>query len=230
MRRKLMFFLGGLALVGALAAAAVWALAPTTTNAAELDQAIAEVSAQGQPGPQAQRAGGQPARQALAGALINQTSQITGLSRQDVVAELTSGKTLAEVAAANGSSADAVVRAVSDKAKARLDRQVQRGRISQARADELLRRLEAKAGDLMDDATLGKKIADRQEQAQRLSVMPRLVRAAADATGLPTGDIAGRLRDGESLSQIVSSAGGDIGAVIDQATADFRTAAEDAVK
>lgn len=230
MLRKLVFFLGGLALVGALAAAAVWAFAPTPTSAAELDQAITEMSAQTQRGTQGQRANGQPAEKALAAALINQTSQISGLSRQDVVAELTAGKTLAEVAAANGSSAGAVVAAVSDKAKERLDKQVQSGRISQARADELLKRLETKAGDLMNDASLGGKIADRQAQAQKLAVMPRLVRAAADVTGLPVGDITGRLRDGESMTAIVSSAGKDINTVIDQATADFRSAAEDAVK
>jgi hypothetical protein len=223
-----MLFLGGLALVGALAAAVAWAWAPQTTSAAELDQAIAEVSA-AQPGPQGQGKG-QAAEKALAASLIGQTSALTGMSRQDVLAELKAGKTLADIAAGHGSSADAVVQAVAAKAKERLDKQVKNGHISQARADELLARLKTKAADLMKDTTLGQQIAARQEKAADRKVMPELVRSAAEVTGLPAGDIAGRLRDGESLTQIVTSAGKDIGAVLDKATADFRAAAENAVK
>lgn len=228
MLRKIVIFISGLALVSALAAAMAWAFAPQTTNAAEIDQVINEVAAaQDKPNRPNDR---QVAEKTLVVALINQTSQLTGLSHQEVVDAIAAGKSLAEVATANGSSADAVIKAVSDKAKERLDQQVKNGHMSQARADELLKRLQTKASELMNDTSLGTQVAERQAQLLKLKVMPALIRSAAESTGLPVGDITGRLRDGESLTEIVTSAGGNINTVVDAATADFRSAAEEAVK
>lgn len=231
MTRKLMTFLAGLALVGVFAAAIAWAFPVQTTSAAEIDAVLTELETtplqRDRPnGPQR----GEGTEKALVLALINQTSQLSGLTRQQVLDELVAGQTLAQIASAHGTSADAVIAAVNANAKERLDKQVEKGRISQERADELLSRLQTKATELMNDATLGPKVAERQDQAAKMKVMPALIRHAAEATGLPVGDITGRLRDGESLTQIVTSAGGDINAVIDAATAEFRTAAESAVK
>ena len=172
---------------------------------------------------------GQWADKAVVLALVRATSEATELTNQEVVEAVKGGQSLAQVAAANGSSGDAVVQAVAAKAKERLDRQVQAGHLSQARADELLRRLTEKATTLVNDTTLGTRISEHQAQRQARATMPALVRATSDATGLPVGDILGRLRDGESLRQIIVSAGGDPDAILDAATASFRTAAEEAL-
>ncbi len=236
MSRKLLTFLGGLALVGIFAAAMAWAFPAQTTSAAEIDAVLTELDTtplqRDRPnrGDRDNPGQGEMNDKALVAALINETSQLSGLTRQEVVDELATGQTLAQIAQAHGTSADAVVAAMSAKAKERLDKQVENGRISQERADELLSRLQTKANELMNDTTLGEKVNNVKDRVANAKVMPALIRHAAETTGLPVGDITGRLRDGETLTQIVTSAGGDINAVIDAATAEFRTAAENAVK
>lgn len=229
MLRKLIFFIGGMVAAGALGLGLVWFQAPTTSAAAAVGTAVVEVAALGPGGGHGgDRRGG--AGQMLALGLFRETMDATGLDRATLQQELAAGKSLAQVAAANGSSGDAVVQAVLDQVKERLDTAVQRGRISQARADTLLQEATTKANELVNDTTLGAQIADRADQARQRSVMPALVKATSDATGLPVGDITGRLRDGESLTAIVTSAGGDINAVIDAAIKTFRDAAVEAVK
>jgi hypothetical protein len=165
----------------------------------------------------------------LAAALIRSTSDLTGLTGEQVLNELRAGKSLAQIAAANGSSGDAVVQAVVAKVKERLDRLVAAGRLTQAQADQRLATVTTQATEMVNDTTLGQKIDTRIGNRQERAVMAALVQAASDATGLSANDIVTRLRNGESLEQIVRSAGGDPAAVINAATAAFRAAAESAM-
>ncbi len=165
----------------------------------------------------------------LAAALIRSTSVLTGLTGEQVLNELRAGKSLAQIAAANGSSGDAVVQAVVAKVKERLDRLVTTGRLTQAQADQRLATVTTRATEMVNDTTLGQKIDTRIGNRQERAVMAALVQAASDATGLSASDIVTRLRNGESLEQIVRSAGGDPVAVINAATATFRAAAESAM-
>lgn len=225
MARKIIIALGSLGVLGALLFTLAWATAAPASAAAPTG---ATAAAAAQVGRGSQR--GQLAGAALATALIRSTADATGQTAQAVVEDLKAGQSLAQIATASGSSPEAIVKTVTDKAKARLDQAVARGRISQQRADELLQRLTTKANEVVNDTTLGTKIEDRQAQLRTKAVMPALVREASKSTGLPVGDIAGRLRDGESLTAIVESAGGDINAVIDAATAQFRATAVEAVR
>ncbi len=165
----------------------------------------------------------------LAAALIRSTSDLTGLTGEQVLNELRAGKSLAQIAAANGSSGDAVVQAVVAKVKERLDRLVAAGRLTQAQADQRLATVTTQATEMVNDTTLGQKIDTRIGNRQERAVMAALVQAASEATGLSASDIVTRLRNGESLEQIVRSAGGDPAAVINAATAAFRSAAESAM-
>ncbi len=165
----------------------------------------------------------------LAAALIRSTSDLTGLTGEQVLNELRAGKSLAQIAAANGSSGDAVVQAVVAQVKERLDRLVAAGRLTQAQADQRLATVTTQATEMVNDTTLGQKIDTRIGNRQERAVMAALVQAASDATGLSASDIVTRLRNGESLEQIVRSAGGDPAAVINAATAAFRSAAESAM-
>ncbi len=225
MKRTLRSTLAGLGITVVLASGLALT-APGAAQAARTPGAQAVVTHL-----EAQRGGERTGRRGapLVAALVRATAEATGLSTQDVVTALRSGQSLAQIAAANGSSAEAVVQAVTAKARERLDRQVAAGRLSQERADEQLARLTTQATDLVNDTTLGTKIDERIDTVRTRAVTPGLVRAASDITGLPVGDIAGRLRDGESLEQIVRSAGADPTAVIDAATAAFRAAAEQAM-
>lgn len=229
MLRKLVYFIGGMVAAGALGLGLVWSQAPSASAAEAVGTAVVEVAALGPGGGRGgDRRGGEG--QMLTVALFRETMEATGLDRAALQQELEAGKSLAQVAAASGSSGDAVVQAVLDKLKERLDTAVQRGRISQERADTLLQEATTKANAIVNDTALGAQIAERADQARQRSVMPALIKAASDATGLPVGEITGRLRDGESLTTIVTGAGGDINAVIDAATKAFRDAAVEAVK
>lgn len=223
MLRKLLASTAGLLGTGALIATlALGAPAPASAapsgppTSARLQQGLGEQQ-------------GKRGDRVIALALVRATSEATGLTNKEVLAAVQGGQSLAQVAAANGSSGDAVVGAVTAKAKERLDRQVRAGHLSQRRADELLRRLTERATALVNDADLGARIAERKERAQAAATLPALVRATSEATGLPAGDIVGRLRDGESLRQIIEAAGGDPAAVLDAANAGLRAAAEKAL-
>ena len=70
--------------------------------------------------------------------LVDITAKVTGLMVEDVVKELQSGKTFADVAQANGKTAADVVNAFVADRKAVLDKAVADGRLTQAAADTLL--------------------------------------------------------------------------------------------
>ena len=64
-----------------------------------------------------------------------------GLTRQELRAELRSGKSLAEIATDHGKTVDGLVDAITAPAKERLDRAVANGRLTRERADQILARL-----------------------------------------------------------------------------------------
>lgn len=68
-------------------------------------------------------------------------AQFLGMTPQALNAELRSGKSLAQVAQAQGKPVDQLKSFMRDQAKARLDAQVAAGRITQAQADAALQKL-----------------------------------------------------------------------------------------
>jgi len=73
-----------------------------------------------------------------------------GLTEAVLRAELEDGKTLAEIAKAEGKSVSGLVRALVKEAKARIDEAVADGRLTQAQADELEAGLEQRITDLVN--------------------------------------------------------------------------------
>jgi hypothetical protein len=65
-----------------------------------------------------------------------------GITRQELRTELRSGKSLAQIATAHGKTADGLVNAMLAPAKARLDKAVQNGRLTQQQENQMLARLE----------------------------------------------------------------------------------------
>ncbi len=145
--------------------------------------------------------------------LVGVTADQSNLPVGEVLDALNQGQSLALVAADHGSSGDAVVQEVADRAAALLDEAVANGRITRQQADRLLTRLTERASELVDDTSLGPKIEQqREQQARRL-----LVHATADETGLSFREIIQRVRQGESVAEIAESAGSSGAAVVDQA-------------
>lgn len=73
---------------------------------------------------------------------LGTAAEFLGLTREELRAELESGKTLAEVAVAQGKTVDGLVTAVLAPAKERLAKAVAAKRLTQQRADELVEKLE----------------------------------------------------------------------------------------
>jgi len=164
------------------------------------------------------------------GYLIRTLSSLTGLDPVTIRTELQNGRSLAQIAAANGSSGAALVQAVVDAAKTRLDREVSKGRLTQAEADQLLTTIRDRATTLVNDTTLGTQLADRAAKVSQRSALDWLIQAAANQTGLDQATIRSRLRNGETLRAIVTSAGGNPQRVIDAAVDAFRQAATTAMQ
>jgi hypothetical protein len=99
----------------------------------------------------AQRGGG-GGRGPGGGGLVEATATVTGLTVAQVRAELAAGKTLAQVAQANGKTSDEVIASARATYKTSLDQAVAAGRITQARADAALQRFDAEAPTRMRTA------------------------------------------------------------------------------
>jgi hypothetical protein len=95
------------------------------------------------------RSGFEPHHGLVRGVSLDAAATYLGLSQADLRTELESGKTLAEIASAQGKTAAGLKQALSDAAKSSLDGAVKAGKLTQAQADELLTRLEARLDDLI---------------------------------------------------------------------------------
>jgi len=73
-----------------------------------------------------------------------------GLARADLLRALRSGKTLAQVARAQGKSVDGLQQALLDAAEAELDRALASRRVTQAQHDAILRGLQQRIADVVN--------------------------------------------------------------------------------
>ena len=85
-----------------------------------------------------ERLEGQRSGQHRGARVLGQAAEFIGVSIQDLVTALQEGQTIADVAAANGSSGDAVIAAAVAEAEARLAEKVAAGELTQEEADARL--------------------------------------------------------------------------------------------
>lgn len=143
-------------------------------------------------------------------ALVRAAADLTGQQPKDIMAQLRQGQSLAQVAAAKGSSGDAVVQAATATVKARLDKAVAAGRITQAQADERLNQFTTKAATLVNDTTLGSHGA---AQGGRHGARA-LINTTARLTGLQRQEVVAALRNGQSIAEIAAAHGSSGDAVV----------------
>ena len=77
------------------------------------------------------------------GSLVDVTADVAGIGAQDVAAELRTGKTFAQVAAAHGKTAEDLVNAFLSERQDVLKQAVADGRLTQAVADTMLATMKA---------------------------------------------------------------------------------------
>ena len=83
-------------------------------------------------------------------AKLETAASYLGLSEAELHEQLRDGKTLAEIAKAEGKSVDGLVQALVKDAKTKLDQAVEDGRLTRAQADELAEDLEQRMTDLVN--------------------------------------------------------------------------------
>lgn len=104
--------------------------------------------------------------------LIAATASVTGLTEQAVQTELQSGKTLTQIAEANGKTADAVIAAARTALQTQLGQAVTDGKLTQADADARLADFDANAASLMTSTTLNQRIEPNRQHGPRTQTDP----------------------------------------------------------
>lgn len=100
--------------------------------------------------------GGGPGRPGLQlgldvkGGAIDAAAGALGLSRDDLVAKLKAGKSIADVAKDQGKALDDVKAAITDAVTKELDQRVKDGKLTQSQHDDLLAQLKAHIDDLVN--------------------------------------------------------------------------------
>jgi hypothetical protein len=81
---------------------------------------------------------------------LDAAASYLGLTEADLHTQLESGKSLAEIAKAQGKSLDGLKKALTDATKKKLDAAVKDGRLTQAQADEIAKQMSAHVDDLVN--------------------------------------------------------------------------------
>lgn len=157
--------------------------------------------------------------------LMESAADALGIGREELAGRLRDGKSLEEIATAEGKSVDDVRKAVEASVKKQLDEAVDDGDLTREQADKML----AGVADMLDD--LGPFLAGPKLRgggpALGFRVVPgggpiELLDTAADALGISRDELAERLHEGKTLEEIAKAEG--------KSVADVRNAVRAALK
>jgi uncharacterized coiled-coil protein SlyX len=124
-----------------------------------------------------------------------------GLTPAQLRQQLGSGKTLAQIAVAQGKTVDGLENAVYADVQAHLDRAVANGRLTKAQEQTLLARLKSRLDDLVNHAF------PRAADARLGLRGPRLGAAVTTYLGITPAQLRSELQAGRSLAQIATAHG-----------------------
>lgn len=148
--------------------------------------------------------------------IVNILIDETGLTPEEIRAQIQDGKTLAEIIEVNGGDVSVVSEAVLNAATEQVQQAVNNGRITQVRADQISGNLPDLIERGLNGELLGNRVGRRPlRQASRQI----LVDAAAEEIGLRPARILQQLRDGSTLAEIITSNGGNVEETITAAVA-----------
>jgi hypothetical protein len=105
------------------------------------------------------------------GELVDSAAAYLGVSEDELRTQLSDGKSLADVAAAEGKSVAGLKAALREAAKEKLDDAVEGGRLTDAQRDEALERFDDRLDDLVTREGLGRR-HDGDARAAGLGRMP----------------------------------------------------------
>ena len=155
----------------------------------------------------------------LASEVLKTASTYLGMSPADLATALKGGKTLADVAKDKGKTADGLIKALTDAAKANLDAAVTAGWITQKQADAVLEVVTGAITDLVNDGP-------GVPPAKRVGPLD----AAATYLGMSVADLQTALKGGKTLAQVAADKGKTVDGLVTALTADVQTKLDNAVK
>jgi hypothetical protein len=140
----------------------------------------------------------------------------TGLTPQEIIAQVRDGQTLAEVIEANGGDVSGVSQSVLDAATVQIEQAVTNGRITQERADRMTDNLPNWIERGLNGELLENRVGRRplRQAGERI-----LLEVVAEETGLRPVQILQQLRDGSTLTEIITANGGNVDETITAAVA-----------
>lgn len=153
--------------------------------------------------------------------LIQSVADATNLRAPQILEQLRTGSTLADIITANGATVDTVVNAAVAAATEQINAAVVAGRLGQDQADQLI----ANLPDLYTAAVNGELRQERLENRVGRGVLA----LAAEQTGLQPAEIAQELRAGNSLADVLTEHNVDVNAFIDIAVAQATERANTAI-
>lgn len=130
--------------------------------------------------------------------LLQTAATYLGLDRRALVAELRSGKSLAQVATSKNKSVDGLETALFNALKAKVDKAVAAGKLSATRAQKLVAAAPAVIHRLVTQTP-------PKVRPAKANVRGGFLKVAADYLGLDRKALVAELRSGKSLAQVATS-------------------------
>jgi uncharacterized protein (DUF433 family) len=149
--------------------------------------------------PKATADGHRPLRRAARAAGV--VADSIGISRQDLVAALRSGKSIADVAKDHNVDPKAVVDAIVHAADQKIDQAVSNGRLDSDRAATLKNKVETGATKLVD-ATKEQRVKARHHRHLRRAVRRGAVAVVAKTIGVDATTVVQTRKDGHSIADL----------------------------
>ncbi|MEO8363478.1 MAG: hypothetical protein ABI570_03740, partial [Ilumatobacteraceae bacterium] len=144
---------------------------------------------------------------------------VLGLSTSELQTQLRSGKTLAEIAAAQSVDVANVIDAIVADAKSKLAAEVSSGDLTQAEADSRLAEITTKVTDMVNN---GRPEGRMGFGSQGHHGRPDLSNLAT-VLGLSTSELQTQLQSGKTLAEIAAAQSVDVANVIDAIVADAKS-------
>ena len=158
---------------------------------------------------------------------VEDAAAYLGLSQEALREQLRDGKSLADIAKAQGKSVDGLVDALVKDETARLDQAVKDGRLTDGQRDEIVANLEEKLTALVNaqPPAFGFKFGHGAFLPSRGANLDE----AATYLGLSEDALEQQLRDGKTLAEVAKAQGKSVGGLVDALVADEKQELQDAV-
>jgi hypothetical protein len=142
--------------------------------------------------------------------MADATAAYLGLTRAELIQQVKSGKTLAQIAGEQGKSVDGLVDALVAAGTAQLDKKVADGTITAAQRDSLVSQLKTRVTAFVNGHG-----APSGFGAARADVAAMMADTAANYLGLSTDELISQLKSGKSLAQVAQAQGKSVDGLVD---------------